>query len=152
MRISKTKKVMDWFDAKAAARLSGLTFDMINYLCRHELVSPSVGSKRGRGSRRRYSYADILLLRVIAKLLLNGISPLRLRNSLKSLHGRDVEAKGILTTRYVVTDGYNIYFQDEGVVELLDSGQMTFAFVLELTKLRDEVTANIESELKIASA
>jgi len=125
---------------------------MVNYLCRHELVIPSIGSKRGRGSRRRYTYADILLLRVIAKLLQNGISPLRLKHTLKSLHGRGIEAKGILTTRYVVTDGYNIYFQDEGVVELLDSGQITFAFVLELSKLRDEVTANITKELKSASA
>lgn len=152
MSVNKTKKVAEWFDAKAAARLSGLTFDMVNYLCRHHLVSPSIASKRGRGSRRRYSFADILLLRVISKLLINGISPLRLKDCLKALQGRGIEAKGILTTRYVVTNGFDIYFQDDGVVELLDSGQMTFAFVLELTKLREEVIASIQSELKNASA
>ncbi|MDD4926699.1 MAG: MerR family transcriptional regulator [Methylotenera sp.] len=150
MKSKKNTSVRDWFDAKAAARLSELTLDMINYLCRHELVIPSNGNKRGRGTSRRYSFADILLLRVIAKLLVNGISPLRLKNCLLSLHGRAVEAKGILTTKYVVTDGYNIYFQDDGVVELLATGQMTFAFVLELSKLREEVTANIVNGLKVA--
>lgn len=150
MKSQKNMSIKGWFDAKAAARLSELTLDMINYLCRHEIVTPSNGNQRGRGTRRRYSFADIILLRVIAKLLANGISPLRLKNCLDSLHGRKVEAKGILTTKYVVTDGYNIYFQDDGVVELLATGQMTFAFVLELSKLREEVTANIVNGLKVA--
>jgi len=140
---NKIKKVKQWFDAKESARLSDLSFDMINYLCRHELVVPSGGSQRGRGSRRRFSFADILLLRVISKLLAKGISPLRLKDNLKSLRGRGIEAKGILTTRYVVTDGHSIYFQDDGVVELLASGQMAFAFVLELNKIREEINANI---------
>lgn len=152
MKSKKTTKVSDWFSAQTAARLSNLTVDMVNYLCRYELVNPSAGSKRGRGSVRKYSYADILLLRVISKLLENGISVLRLRESLKALRGRGIDGKGILTTRYVVTDGYNIYFKNDDVVELLESGQMTFAFVLELNKIRKEVTASIESELKAASA
>lgn len=151
MALSNPKsKAKTWFEAKDAAKYSGLTMDMVNYLCRHELVIPSAGNKRGRGSKRRYSFADILLLRVLAKLLSNGISPLRLKENLKALNKRGIEGKGILTTRYVVTDGYNIYFEDHGVVELLESGQMTFAFVLELKKLREEITANIESGLKIA--
>lgn len=148
MKISKEKAVKNWFSAKEAAKLSELTFDMINYLCRHDLITPSNGTKRGRGTRRRYSFADIVLLRVIAKLLLNGVSPLRLKDNLTALKRRELEAKGLLTTKFVVTDGFNIYFQDDGVVELLSSGQIAFAFVLELSKLRDEVTANI-NELKI---
>jgi len=142
-------KLKDWFTAAEAGRLSELTFDMVNYLCRHDLVSPSHGSKRGRGTRRRYSFADIILLRVISKLLQNGVSPLRLKDNLTALKGRGVKANELLTTRFVVTDGFNIYFKDDGVIELLSSGQMAFAFVLELSKLRDEVTANI-NELKIA--
>ncbi len=145
-----TRKAKTWFEAKDAAKHSGLTMDMVNYLCRHEMVIPSAGNHRGRGSKRRYSFADLLLLRVMAKLLANGISPLRLKENLKALNQRGIESKGILTTRYVVTDGYSIYFADHGVVELLESGQMSFAFVLELSKLREEITANIESGLKIA--
>jgi len=143
------KKLKDWFTAAEASQLSGLTFDMVNYLCRHDLVSPSKGSKRGRGTRRRYGFTDIILLRVISKLLQNGVSPLRLKDNLTALKGRGVKANELLTTRFVVTDGFNIYFKDDGVIELLSSGQMAFAFVLELSKLREEVTANI-NELKIA--
>jgi len=144
------KNAKTWFEAKDAAKYSGLTMDMINYLCRHKMVIPTAGTKRGRGTKRKYSFADILLLRVMAKLLANGISPLRLKENMLALNKRGIESKGILTTRYVVTDGFSIYFKDHGVIELLESGQMTFAFVLELSKLRDEINANIKSELKIA--
>lgn len=149
MKSSKDRVIKDWFTAKEAAQLSGLTFDMVNYLCRHDLITPTKGTKRGRGTSRRYSFSDILLLRLISKLLLNGISPLRLKDNLVALKRRGLEAKGLLNTKYVITDGFNIYFQDDGVVELLSSGQIAFAFVLELSKLREEVTANI-NELKIA--
>ena len=146
---NKDNRIKGWFTAKEAAHLSDLTFDMVNYLCRNDLISPAKGTKRGRGTLRRYFFRDILLLRVISKLLLNGVSPLRLKNNLLDLKSRGLETKGLLTTKYVVTDGFNIYFKDDGVIELLSSGQMAFAFVLELSKLREEVTANI-NELKIA--
>jgi len=144
------KKDKTWFEAKDAAKYSELTMDMVNYLCRHELVVPTAGTKRGRGTKRRFSFTDILLLRVLSKLLAKGISPLRIKDNLEAMNKRGIDTKGILTTRYVVTDGYDIYFQDDGVIELLDSGQMAFAFILELSKLREEISANIMKELKIA--
>jgi hypothetical protein len=87
------------------------------------------------------------LLRVISKLLANGISVLKLKKSLKALRGRSANARSLLKERYVVTNGFDIYFQNESVIEMLESGQMVFAFVLELQKIREEVDISIREEL-----
>ena len=86
-------------------------------------------------------------MRVISKLLANGISVLKLKKSLKALRARGANTRSLLKERYVVTNGFDIYFQNESVIEMLDSGQMVFAFVLELQKIRDEVDISILKEL-----
>nr|WP_302565310.1 MerR family transcriptional regulator [Burkholderia metallica] len=137
-----TSPAVDTFSAKQAATLSGLSFDMINYLGRYGIVNPSGNDRRSRGHARRYLYTDLLLLRIIARLLENGISVLRLRRSLEGLMAKD-GAAALTLRRFVVTDGYNLFFQDSGVVELLESGQLSFAFVLELSSLRNEMSAAV---------
>ena len=140
--------VVRWHSAKKAAQLAGLTTDMVNYLCRYSIVIPTGSTKRGRGKARRFTFSDVLLLRVIAKLLVNGVSVLRLRKSLAALQKRGKGPQEILSKRYVATDGRKIYFQNDGVLEIFESGQTAFAFVLELGSIRKELTEIIEREQK----
>lgn len=135
------------FTAAQAARLAHLSVDMVNYLSRYHVVEASGAGRRGRGCRRRYVYSDILILRVISRLLDNGISVLRLRKSLSALRERGA-IKEVLVRRFVVTDGHDIFFQDGGVAELLESGQLSFAFVLELSALRKTVSEDIRLALE----
>jgi len=137
-------EVVDSLEVPAVARIAGLSVHMVNYLCRHGIVEPSAGDRRGRGVRRKYSYADMLLLRVVAKLLNQGTSVLRLKKSLTELQARGRTTQDLVTKKFVATDGHNLYFEDGGILELLDSGQMAFAFVLELGSIRDEVLEKIE--------
>ncbi|NIF69591.1 MerR family transcriptional regulator [Burkholderia sp. Ap-962] len=143
MHMATSDSVVETFSAKQAADLSGLSMHMLNYLGRYHLVEPSGNARRSRGHARRYEFADLLLLRVIARLLENGISVLRLRRDLEGLRTRG-GATELLVRRFVVTDGYNLLFQDGGVAELLESGQLSFAFVLELGSLRSEVSLAIQ--------
>jgi DNA-binding transcriptional MerR regulator len=143
MAKKQPKIAVEWYDAKAAARIGGLTVDMINYLCRQGIIAPSGGGARGRGTARKYTYADVLLLRVIAKLLEQGISVLRLKRSLAALQKNGGSLQDLVTKRLVATDGYNVYFGRDNVLEMLGSGQMAFAFIIELNALRKEVSATI---------
>lgn len=117
---------------------------MVNYLCRHDIVSPSGNSDRGRGKMRKFTYVDVLLLRVIAKLLAQGISVLRLRKCLHSLKQHSDEINSLLSRKFLVTDGQTIYFSENNVLEALDSGQLSFGFFLELNSVRNEVDETIE--------
>ncbi len=142
-KVRATPAVVEWYDTKDVSRISGLTAAMVNYLCRYGIVKPSGSKERGRGTARKYLYTDILLLRVIAKLLAQGISVMRLRKSLVALQKRGLHTSELVTKRYVLTDGYNLYFQNKATLEQLDSGQLTFAFVLQLTALRTEVDSSL---------
>lgn len=142
--------LVDWHTARDAARISGLTLDMVNYLCRHKYVTPSHATsngtkKRGYGVVRKYTYSDVLLLRVISKLLKQGISVKNLVKSLGALQRRGMRTSELSSKKYVLTDGNKIYIEDNATLELLDSGQLAFAFVLELGSLRKEVDAKIKT-------
>lgn len=146
------KKIVEWYTAKQAAQLSGLTSDMVNYLCRYEIIKPTGSNIRGRGRARRFTFTDVLLLRVVSKLLDNGVSVLRLRKSLSALQKRGKKARDMLSKKYVATDGFNIYFKDNGILEIFESGQTAFAFVLELGTLRKELEKKIgQDKISVAS-
>ena len=139
---------IEWYSATQAARIAGLSLDMVNYLCRHEYVEPSYVAKRGEAARgygvaRKYTYSDVLLLRVMAKLLKRGISVKELGKSLATLKRRGKRTSDLVAKKYLLTDGVKIYGQDDATLEMLDSGQLAFAFILELGSVRQEVDAKI---------
>lgn len=132
------------YGLKTASKVSGLSIHMLNYFCRNGIVEPSGGSKRGRGVPRLYSFEDILLLRVLERLLAQGVSPLRLRSAIQGIQERGRSRKELVSKRFVTTDGYDVFFDDDGVLERLSSGQLAFAFILKLDTLRAEVIEQIQ--------
>lgn len=141
-------KTEDWYSLDRAARIAGLTVHMLNYLCRHEVVTPSASPRRGRGRIRKYTFSDIVLLRVVARLLEQGISVLRFEKQCRLLKGREINVRQLLTRRYLVTDGALIYLTDNGVLERIDSGQLAFAFVLDLEPVRQHVARGLAPPIK----
>lgn len=130
--------IVETFSAKDAAAFSGLSLAMVNYLCRHGIVAPTLGGKRGRGIRRRYSFGDIVMIKAIAKLLQGGVSVYRLKRALARLGALN---NGITAARlpaaYLVTNGEDVFFRHRaGVFELLSKGQFAFAFVVEMDLVR----------------
>ncbi len=142
------KVIEDSFTSKKAAVLSGLTTDMLNYLCRYKIIVPTGLNECCRGKARKFTFSDVLLLKIIAKLLINGVSVLRLRKSISALQKRGKKYEDVLTKKYVITDGQNIYFRDDGVLEIFETGQTAFAFVLELGTVRTELENFIETDKK----
>jgi DNA-binding transcriptional MerR regulator len=127
-----------------AAKVTGLSTSMVDYLCRNAVVTPSGNALRGRGRIRQYTFADIVLMRIVAKLLKQGISVLGLRRSFLSAKTRRSNMRELLARRYLVTDGVHVYLQNQGVLERIDSGQLSFAFVLDLKPIRDEVNRKLK--------
>jgi DNA-binding transcriptional MerR regulator len=139
-----SKSATERFDVRKASRLSGLTPRMLDYLYRAGILPPSIRRSPGRGRKRYYSFGDVVVLRLLAQLLRCGISVSKLRKSLRVLRSRHRAIKpDSVPEQFLVTDGSRIYFrQGKGVLEdLSPTGQLAFAFVVELRKVRDEVVA-----------
>ena len=132
--------VQDFVIAEAAA-LSGLTVSMLDYLCRQNVLAPSTPGRRGRGRSRRYSFGDVVMLRVIARLLKAGVSVERSKRALRAVrqYHKTITPTSV-PTQFLVTDGRVVYFRNKNnLLDLDGSGQMSFLFVLELRHVRNEV-------------
>ena len=151
-QIYSQMSVSDSFSTVEAARLSGLSTDMINYLARHKLVIASGSPKGGRGKGRKYLFADLVLLRAVKQMLDRGISVLKLKKGLASFRRRGGSSLNELICRkYLVTDGYNIFFEDaSNSIEAIESGQLAFAFVLELSSIRATIEGDAARLKKVA--
>jgi len=123
---------------------------MVDYLCRQDVLIPSRPRFRKRGRPRRYTFGDVVVLRVLGRLLDAGVSVKRLKSSLKSLRKYHEEITATsLPAEYLATDGRNVYlWKNSATLEMLDdAGQMNFAFVIELTRVQAEVSAGVQKLL-----
>jgi DNA-binding transcriptional MerR regulator len=137
----QTHDPSEWFPASQAARLSGLTRSMVDYLCRQNIVTPSCSCHRGHGTPRHYSFGDVVALRLVARLSKAGVSSLRLRKGLARLRQYHPSITlSALPASHIVTDGQDIFLRGAGdALERATDGQYAFAFVIELEQLRREV-------------
>ena len=64
------------FRGPIACSAAGITYRQLDYWARTGLVDPTVRSATGSGTQRLYSFKDILLLKIIKRLLDAGVRPL----------------------------------------------------------------------------
>lgn len=134
----------DTYSSKEVAALSGLPKTKVDYLCWVGLVTPSGMGARGRGKARKYTFGDVVMLRAVARFLSAGVHVSDLRKALTAIRNRHSDiTPNSLPADLIITDGKCIYFKNKNeTLETLDQGgQMSFAFVLELSSVRNEVIA-----------
>lgn len=137
------------FTLAEVAAITGHRRKMIDYLCRTGIVTPSASKHtgRGRGRWRRFTFADLLLLQTVKRLLDQGISVARLRESIKKVRGQlsNVSQTGDLIERFIITDGKNAYFKShKDIISLIESpDQYVFSFVVDVEITRNEVLQGI---------
>ena len=84
------------FSGKRTAELVGITYRQLDYWARTDLIRPSLADAQGSGSRRSYSYQDLLELKVVKTLLDAGIRLEMVRDVFSYLRenlGADVKRK-----------------------------------------------------------
>jgi DNA-binding transcriptional MerR regulator len=112
-----------------AARAAGITYRQLDYWARTGLVQPSVRSAAGSGSQRLYSFRDILVLKVVKRLLDTGVSLQQIRVAVDVLRQRGVEDLAQIT---LISDGASVYecTSPEEVVDLVQGGQGVFGIAV----------------------
>jgi DNA-binding transcriptional MerR regulator len=128
----------DHFSGKKAAEIVGITYRQLDYWARTDLVRPSVADATGSGSRRRYSYRDLLELKVVKTLLDAGIKLESVREAFRYL--RDQLGEDIASAQLVISGGSAILVRDgEELVDVLKRGQFVMTSVLSLGGVQKEV-------------
>jgi DNA-binding transcriptional MerR regulator len=112
-----------------ACAAAGITYRQLDYWARTGLVEPSVRSAHGSGSQRLYGFRDILVLKVVKRLLDTGISLQQIRAAVQ--HLRDHGAADLAQVT-LMSDGVSVYecTSADEVVDLLQGGQGVFGIAL----------------------
>jgi DNA-binding transcriptional MerR regulator len=89
-----------------ACTAAGITYRQLDYWARTGLVEPSVRAAHGSGSQRLYSFRDILVLKVVKRLLDTGISLQQIRAAVQHLRDRGADDLAQVT---LMSDGVSVY-------------------------------------------
>jgi DNA-binding transcriptional MerR regulator len=117
------------FRGPVACSAAGITYRQLDYWARTGLVEPSVRTAHGSGSQRLYSFRDILVLKVIKRLLDTGVSLQNIRTAVEHLRESGVEDLAQVT---LMSDGASVYecrSKDE-VIDLVQGGQGVFGIAV----------------------
>lgn len=102
-KVSDARNDDEGFSGRAAAEIVDITYRQLDYWARTDLVRPSLADAKGSGSRRRYSYRDLLELKLIKTMLDSGIKLERVREAFTYL--RENLGEDIASARLVIADG-----------------------------------------------
>jgi DNA-binding transcriptional MerR regulator len=108
---------------------AGITYRQLDYWARTGLVEPSIQSAAGSGSQRLYGFRDILVLKIVKRLLDTGVSLQNIRSAVEHLRSRGVEDLERMT---LMSDGASIYECNsaDDIVDLLQGGQGVFGIAI----------------------
>jgi len=112
-----------------ACSAAGITYRQLDYWARTGLVEPGIRSAHGSGSQRLYSFRDILVLKVVKRLLDTGVSLQNIRTAVSHLRERGVDDLAQIT---LMSDGASVYecTSADEVVDLVQGGQGVFGIAV----------------------
>jgi DNA-binding transcriptional MerR regulator len=123
-----------------AATAAGITYRQLDYWDRTSLVQPSVRGAAGSGSQRLYAFRDILVLKLVKRLLDTGVSLQQIRIAVEQLRASGIND---LARTTLMSDGARVYLctTEDEVIDLLGRGQGVFGIAV--GKVLREVEASL---------
>ena len=112
-----------------ACAAAGISYRQLDYWARTSLVEPSVRSATGSGTQRLYGFRDILVLKIVKRLLDAGVSLQNIRTAVNHLRERGVVDLERVT---LMSDGASIYecSSPDEIIDLLAGGQGVFGIAV----------------------
>lgn len=117
------------FRGPIACNAAGITYRQLDYWARTGLVEPSVRPASGSGTQRLYGFRDILMLKVVKRLLDTGVSLQNIRTAVEYLRARGVSDLSNVT---LMSDGASVYActSSDEVIDLVRGGQGVFGIAV----------------------
>jgi DNA-binding transcriptional MerR regulator len=135
---------MDTYDSKTASRIVGVSLRQIQYWDEQDFVRPSVKLAGGRGTKRLYSFQDLVCLKVIKDLTRHGFTLQKIRRCLRPLRTNPVKASRIAQSLKYLTDGETLFVLTDDRRKILEAMERQFVFSLGIGNIISEL--NVEAE------
>src|SRR3954452_10615487 len=137
---AEVKGTEDGYRGPQVCSIVGITYRQLDYWARTDLLRPSISEARGSGTQRRYSYRDLLALKVIKRLLDSGVSLQSARRALQCLRSSGEE----VSSANLVLNGTQsvLAVSDDEIIDLVKGGQGVLN-ILPLASVVQELDAAI---------
>lgn len=128
---TKTSVTEEGFRAPQVCNLVGITYRQLDYWARTDLIRPSLAAAHGSGTQRRYSFSDVIQLKVVKRLLDAGMSLKKIRQAMDILRAQ-LQSETPLTDVTLLSDGATIYAatSPDQVVDVFQRGQGVFGIAV----------------------
>lgn len=131
------------FSGRRTAEIVGITYRQLDYWARTDLVRPSLVDAAGSGSRRLYSYTDLLELKIVKSLLDAGLKLESVRDVFSFMRTQ-LEAD-IASANLVIQGSTAMLVRDDGdLIDLVRKGQGVLN-ILSLSGVQQEMDDKILS-------
>ena len=124
-----TDSLVEGYRGPTACKIAGITYRQLDYWARTGLVEPSIRPATGSGTHRLYGFRDILVLKVVKRLLDSGVSLQQIRKAVA--HLRQL-GSGELSNLTLMSDGATVYecTSTDEVIDLVQGGQGVFGIAV----------------------
>jgi len=129
------------FSGTKAATIVGITYRQLDYWARTDLIRPSLADASGSGSRRLYSYRDLLELRVIKSLLDAGIKLESVRTAFEYLR---THVDTDIASAHLVISGNDVILCDgDQLIDVMRRGGQGVLNVLAIGGVKSDLDSTI---------
>ena len=134
---------METYNSKEASRIAGVSLRQIQYWDERGFIRPSVKAARGRGSKRLYSFDDLLCLKVMKDLTYRGLSLQKVRRCLQPLRRYSAEHGRALESLRYLTDGEKLFVITSDREKIFDAIDQQFVFSVGIGNLVRELNDSL---------
>lgn len=130
---------MDTYDSKTASRIVGVSLRQLQYWDEQDFIRPSVKLAEGRGTKRLYSFHDLICLKVVKDLARHGFTLQTIRRCLTPLKEQSSQTERPSESLKYLTDGEEMFIITNDRQKILDAMERQFVVSLGIGNLVREL-------------
>jgi len=138
---------MDTYDSKTASRLVGVSLRQLQYWDEQDFIRPSVQLAEGRGTKRLYSFHDLVCLKVVRDLAHHGFTLQKIRRCLAPLKKDSSQTERPAESLKYLTDGEELFVITSDRRKILDAIERQFVVSLGIGSLVRELDSATKREV-----
>ena len=125
------KPGMETYDSKTASRIVGVSLRQLQYWDEQDFIRPSVKLAEGRGTKRLYSFHDLICLKVVKHLARHGFNLQKIRRCVAPLKKNSIQTERPAESLRYLTNGEDLFVITSDRQKILKA--MEWQFVLSLS-------------------
>jgi DNA-binding transcriptional MerR regulator len=130
---------METYDSKTASRIVGVSLRQLQYWDEQDFIRPSVKLADGRGSKRLYSFNDLICLKVVRHLARHGFNLQKIRRCVAPLKQNAARTERPAKSLRYLTDGEELFVITDDRQKILEAMEREFVLSLSIGNLVREL-------------